>query len=297
MKDYIAFLCDNVDENLYGKYNFTGVNLSDEIQITYDNYLMITKIVFIKNSLEESLSEKKISLILNVKDITLNDLIFEDVIFENSLPNGFTQNDNKLILIIPAQLILSSNTLITFNFEINDSIVLEQRYKVKLGNAPYVNTNGEMLFNGVIIPSKYNFDVKKLFARSISNLFIIDQFIDPDSFIDLCSLVDKNCSIRILTVNKCDNKKRCLFIDKYQELIDLGFSKIEVRFTPNIHDRYVLIEDTELYHFGHSLKDLNKDKISSYELISNKENFERLSSFFENQWNASECDMIRISND
>ena len=33
---------------------------------------------------------------------------------------------------------------------------------------------------------------------------------------------------------------------------------LDVRYTTNVHDRYVIIDQNKIYHLGHSIKDLGK---------------------------------------
>ena len=36
------------------------------------------------------------------------------------------------------------------------------------------------------------------------------------------------------------------------------YGGLDVRYTTNVHDRYIIIDQNKIYHLGHSIKDLEK---------------------------------------
>lgn len=49
-------------------------------------------------------------------------------------------------------------------------------------------------------------------------------------------------------------------------MLILKYSKLAIKYTNNIHDRYIIIDLVKIYHVGHSLKDLGKKIFSISEL-------------------------------
>ena len=47
------------------------------------------------------------------------------------------------------------------------------------------------------------------------------------------------------------------------------YGGLNVRYTTNVHDRYIIIDQNKLYHLGHSIKDLGKKIFSISELDNN----------------------------
>ena len=47
------------------------------------------------------------------------------------------------------------------------------------------------------------------------------------------------------------------------------YGGLDVRYTKNVHDRYIIIDQNKIYHLGHSIKDLGKKIFSISESDSN----------------------------
>ena len=47
------------------------------------------------------------------------------------------------------------------------------------------------------------------------------------------------------------------------------YGRLDVRYTTNVHDRYIIIDQSKLYHLGHSIKDLGKKIFSISESDNN----------------------------
>ncbi len=80
---------------------------------------------------------------------------------------------------------------------------------------------------------------------------LIDNYID-ETVLELFTKKKKNVEITILTKDvsnslKLDEKK---FNSQYPKLSIKEFDKV--------HDRFLIIDDNQVYHFGASLKDLGK---------------------------------------
>ena len=87
--------------------------------------------------------------------------------------------------------------------------------------------------------------------KANTSILLIDNYID-ETVLDLFSKKKKNVEVIVLTKNiskalKLDVKK---FNEQYGNLSVKQFSKA--------HDRFIIIDDQDVYHFGASLKDLGK---------------------------------------
>jgi len=106
-----------------------------------------------------------------------------------------------------------------------------------------------ILFDGQIFDA-YNF-VSDLFRRAEKSVLIIDNYIDDSVLVHLVK-VNKNVKVTILTQSASPQLK--LDIEKFNK----QYFPIEVRIFKRSHDRFIIIDDVEVYHFGASLKDLGK---------------------------------------
>ena len=105
-----------------------------------------------------------------------------------------------------------------------------------------------ILFDGQIFDA-YVF-VCELIKRARKRIILIDNYIDET----VLTLLNKRNRGVIATVytKRIDNNLR-LDIERHND----QYSPIDVRTAPNIHDRFLIIDDI-LYHIGASIKDLGK---------------------------------------
>lgn len=106
-----------------------------------------------------------------------------------------------------------------------------------------------IFFDGQVFDA-YKF-VSGLIKKAAKTIIIIDNYID-ESVLELLTKKKKNVKVTILTKNiskalTLDEKK---FVEQYGNLTIKNFNKA--------HDRFLIIDDKYLYHFGASLKDLGK---------------------------------------
>ena len=98
-------------------------------------------------------------------------------------------------------------------------------------------------------------------------IVIIDNYID-DSILKMLQKKNKNVEVIILTSQNCNLSK--LDIKKFNEQYPI----LKIARTDKFHDRFIIIDDKDLYHCGASIKDLGKkcfgiNKIESKDFISN----------------------------
>ena len=100
-----------------------------------------------------------------------------------------------------------------------------------------------------------------------SKIVIIDNYID-DTILKMLQKKNKNVQAIILTSQNCNLTK--LDIKKFNE----QYGVLQIAKTDKFHDRFIIIDNKELYHCGASLKDLGKkcfgiNKIEGIEFIEN----------------------------
>ena len=99
------------------------------------------------------------------------------------------------------------------------------------------------------------FDAYKFFSDIIrtanNSIVLIDNYID-DSVLTLFNKRKKDVKVTIFT--KEISKQLSIDLKKYNS----QYSPVEVREFKLSHDRFIIIDNKEVYHFGASLKDLGK---------------------------------------
>ena len=106
-----------------------------------------------------------------------------------------------------------------------------------------------IFFDGQIFDA-YNF-VSDLFKRAKESVTIIDNYIDNSVLIHLTE-VKENIKVKILTRSISQKLKQD--IKKFED----QYFSLTLKVVKNYHDRFIIIDEKEVYHIGASLKDLGK---------------------------------------
>ena len=106
-----------------------------------------------------------------------------------------------------------------------------------------------IFFEGQIFDS-YKF-VSDIIRTANQSIVLIDNYID-DSVLTLFSKRNKN--VQVIMFTKEISKQLSLDLKKYNS----QYPHIEVKEFTQSHDRFLIIDNKEVYHFGASLKDLGK---------------------------------------
>ena len=109
--------------------------------------------------------------------------------------------------------------------------------------------NKGIFFDGQIFDA-YNF-ISDLIRSAENSIVLIDNFVD-DSVLTLFSKRRDNVGVIIYT--KIITKQLRLDLDKHNS----QYPEIEIKEFKRSHDRFMIIDDKEVYHIGASLKDLGK---------------------------------------
>ena len=100
-----------------------------------------------------------------------------------------------------------------------------------------------------------------------NKIVIIDNYID-DTILKMLQKKNKNVEVIVITSQKCNLTK--LDVKKFNQQYPI----LKIARTDKFHDRFIIIDDKDLYHCGASIKDLGKkcfgiNKIESKDFISN----------------------------
>ena len=131
--------------------------------------------------------------------------------------------------------------------QINSEMKFEEIFKA-LENKEVQPEKG-IFFEGEIFDA-YIF-ISNLIRKAEKSIILIDNYID-DSVLTLFSKRKKGVHIQLYT--KDIPKQLHLDIVKFNE----QYPTLEAKILKNSHDRFLIIDETELYHIGASLKDVGK---------------------------------------
>lgn len=112
----------------------------------------------------------------------------------------------------------------------------------------------ELPIQGVFFDGQV-FDAYELASKIIrsakKNIVLIDNYIDEST---LTHLSKKTKTVKVLLLTKTISKQLTLDVKKANE----QYSNFELQPFTKSHDRFLIIDNTEVYHLGASLKDLGK---------------------------------------
>lgn len=106
-----------------------------------------------------------------------------------------------------------------------------------------------IFFDGQIFDA-YKF-ISGLIRKAEKTIFLIDNYID-ETILDLFTKKKKNVKVTILT--RKTTKITSLDIKKFNE----QYPTLDIKEFSISHDRFIIIDGKDVYHFGASLKDLGK---------------------------------------
>lgn len=107
--------------------------------------------------------------------------------------------------------------------------------------------------------------------KAKQKILFIDNYID-DSILKMLSKKNKDVEVVILTTQNSNIRK--LDIQKFNK----QYPVLKLAYTNKFHDRFIVIDNKELYHIGASLKDLGK-KCFAISKIDDQESIDRISEY------------------
>jgi len=147
---------------------------------------------------------------------------------------------------------LSSNSLIFERFERIEQRLskhdenFEKIFKA-LEDKSIKPTHG-VFYDGQIFDA-YEF-VSKLVRSAKESIKLIDNYVDDT----VLTLLSKNSSVKVTIYTKTITKQLKLDIEKY----NAQYKNLELKKFDLSHDRFLIVDEKEIYHIGASLKDLGK---------------------------------------
>lgn len=118
----------------------------------------------------------------------------------------------------------------------------------------------DIFFKGQIFDA-YSF-VMDLIKKAKTELLIIDNYIDLSV---LKMLTEKSKNVRVKIITQKNTPIKALDIEKF----NAQYGTLDLQHSQDFHDRFLIIDQKELYHIGASLKDLGK-KCFAFSLIEDK---------------------------
>ena len=131
---------------------------------------------------------------------------------------------------------------------------IENNYK------PQEFKSSQLFFDGQLYDA-YTL-IQSIFESANNEIIIIDNYVDR-SILD--RLVVKKQNVQVIIYTSINSKLLGRDINTFNS----QYGGLDVRYTTNVHNRYIIIDQNKIYHLGHSIKDLGKKIFSISESDSN----------------------------
>ena len=104
-----------------------------------------------------------------------------------------------------------------------------------------------------------------IIIKADKNIIVIDNYVDK---VTLDILAKKKINVVVLLIT--DENKSKLLTKTDIKKFNSEYPTLKIKYTNIFHDRFIIVDDKELYHLGASLKDLGK-KVFAISKIEDKE--------------------------
>ena len=210
-----------------------------------------------------------------LKNIETNELVticdrFEKIKYSSVNPYAFTEQGVAML-----SSVLNSDIAIQISIKIMDAFVSMRRFisqnaeifsrfeRIEHKQIQYdknfdkifkaledksIKPKQGIFFDGQIFDA-YKF-VLDLIKTAKKEIVLIDNYIDENTLL----LFSKTKKIKVTIFTKEISNKLKLDLEKYNS----QYTPIEIKQFKNSHDRFLIIDNKQIYHFGASLKDLGK---------------------------------------
>jgi hypothetical protein len=173
------------------------------------------------------------SILNNDKAIEINIAIMRAFVIMRKVINSNILINSRIGNLERKHLIYDSNFEKIFNLLENNSIERKEG----------------VFFEGQVFDA-FNF-VSDLIRKASKSIILIDNYID-DSVLTL--FIKRKNNVKVIIYTENISKQLHLDLNKYNS----QYATIEIKELKNCHDRFLIIDNIEIYHFGASLKDLGK---------------------------------------
>lgn len=266
--------CDEVSEGQFGKVNLIGLNAGEFIAINESPY-SFDSMIFIEGALLHGEKELRLDISLTMLD-QLGQKVGDAIC---SAPIANPNGERRPFIFfkrVRVQIILGSMRV---EIACQGRLIFSTTFHIQAGESPNIHVNGESPTSGLLGPGT-DFDLETILRSATKELIIIDPFLSAKEAIDMFTVVPKATTIRILASKKAGSNMK-----------NAGgnVSKIEMRFSDFFHDRFIIVNGSEYFHFGHSFKGIHGTKASRYQKMYKKEEIDRLNELFQSTWNQADA--------
>jgi len=195
---------------------------------------------------------------------------------------GQIKSDTKWIgIILPAIVEFTKESKLEIRFlDGKDKLLCKSELEIFQGPSPVLSGEGSPAMDSILGPNSNPINLENIIKRSRESIVIIDSYVDSE---DWQKILDSRKDKKIRTIIGIDNSEsECKKLQS--QYPDFQYKIIKnTKHRPYFHDRFLVIDDTEFYHVGQSLKDIGKS-VGRFARLSNLEEVEELRKHIKSNW-------------
>ena len=126
-------------------------------------------------------------------------------------------------------------------------------------------------------------ELRRIFQSAKSKLVIVDPYVNESLFETLKALMPTRMHVQILTAKLPSDfgLERDKFVAQHPQF------RLEVRKTKEFHDRFLIIDDTAIYHIGASIKDAG-EKAFMFSVIEADQLVQSVKAYINDTWQSAQ---------
>ncbi|MGH7227969.1 MAG: hypothetical protein ACREIH_02040 [Nitrospiraceae bacterium] len=273
-------LCDEISYGQFGKANLIGFNPGYVLTISDIPYRLQTNLIVSG----ECLTANEMDVMRTSTQLlgSSGSVLFEST-EEFSLPEVSAGSEPRPFIIgYPLDLTIPDYGRLRVSIFGGGVEVIRKEIRVVKGLAPSVAPTAR-ISSSDILDSQHGITLDSVLKSANRSLVLIDKYLGPKALRELLEITPSNCQVMLLAGSKLKQR----YIKDLQNNGPFA-RKVEVRFGEPFHDRFIIVNDSEYFHFGHSFMALWAGPLSRYSKLFRSDEITKLSSAFGIEWAKTE---------
>lgn len=270
-----AIFCEEVSEGQFGKLNLMGYIPSKKISVDRVPYLFRSTLLLEGNI---SKGEQAVGLTITLVFRNQQGADVERIAGKPMIIQVDPDKDQTLTILAPFDRLIIEYGFLDVLVHTDSQVVLSETYEIVQGEAPNVRLTDRTAASSVLQDEGRQILLSVVGSAS-RQLDLVDQYLYPETLIEILKVLPSEAEVRVLTSPKRENAYSIELV-KIKSL----HGSVEVKFSIAFHDRYIVVNETEYYHFGHSFKDLGRGRVSQINKVFDKRAIEELKQKFTQAW-------------
>lgn len=252
-----GYFVDSISQGQFGKANLIGYFPGQSLAIAFEGYRLVNQFI-----LEGVLPPHSAatSLMVQFRHTPHGSTVTYSQDAQASVPANPLDEQRPFVCIAPFDNPLRTGSLqVTAN--LGNDLRFDSQYTVLIGNAPVVSSPQHSAHSRIVTEGDATL-IPRLLGHVREEIIVLDQYLTAEYLYRLCPQLPEGTRINVFIRSGPGNSDR--FAREYIAMAG-AFSalrqRVEVRVTAVSHDRFIVINGTEYYHLGYSLKDLERPGI------------------------------------